>query len=111
MLWEEISGLRNQFGKAWIIGGDFNVVRNRSERINCLSTEKGSQEFGSLVVFSWCVNKVLRPWSLHAIFSEIDTAKIKAGSVVFSLADRYGNDMALSLAMACVYRLQVFKVW
>ncbi|KAH1046043.1 hypothetical protein J1N35_036827 [Gossypium stocksii] len=49
MLWEEIIGLRNQFCKAWIIGGEFNVVRNRSERINCLSTEKGWQEFGEFM--------------------------------------------------------------
>ncbi|KAH1096145.1 hypothetical protein J1N35_013066 [Gossypium stocksii] len=25
-------------------------------------------KLGSLVVFSWCVNKVIRPWSLQAIF-------------------------------------------
>ncbi|KAH1046041.1 hypothetical protein J1N35_036825 [Gossypium stocksii] len=56
-------------------------------------------ELGSLVVFSWCVNKVLRLWSPNAIFSNIDIVKLKDGSVVFSLADRFGNDMALSLAM------------
>ncbi|KAA3481565.1 reverse transcriptase [Gossypium australe] len=49
MLWEEIYGLRNLFCKAWIIGGDFNVVRNRSERINCSSTEKGSKEFDEFI--------------------------------------------------------------
>ncbi|TYI19650.1 hypothetical protein ES332_A07G179200v1, partial [Gossypium tomentosum] len=46
---EEIYGLRNQFCKAWIVGGDFNVVRNRSERINCSSTEKGSKEFDEFI--------------------------------------------------------------
>ncbi|KAH1091149.1 hypothetical protein J1N35_018406 [Gossypium stocksii] len=34
ILWEEIVGLRFQFSSAWILGGDFNVVRNRSERKN-----------------------------------------------------------------------------
>ncbi|KAK8358860.1 hypothetical protein V6Z12_A04G052900 [Gossypium hirsutum] len=49
MLWEEIYGLRNQFCKAWIIGGDFNAMRNRSECINCSSTEKGSKEFDEFI--------------------------------------------------------------
>ncbi|KAK5837520.1 hypothetical protein PVK06_013330 [Gossypium arboreum] len=29
-------------------------------------------EVGSAVVFSWCINKGLIPWSLQAIFSEIE---------------------------------------
>ncbi|KAA3474236.1 non-LTR retroelement reverse transcriptase-like, related [Gossypium australe] len=49
MKWEESSRSRNQFCKAWIIGGDFNVVRNRSERINCSSTVKGSKEFDEFI--------------------------------------------------------------
>ncbi|KAH1063682.1 hypothetical protein J1N35_028669 [Gossypium stocksii] len=68
-------------------------------------------ELGSFVVFSWCVNKVLRPWSLHAIFPDFKIAKLKVGSVVFSLADRNGNDMAFPLVMAGVNRPQVFKAW
>ncbi|KAA3489170.1 putative Transposon TX1 [Gossypium australe] len=48
-LWGEIYGLRNLFCKAWIIGGDFNVVRNCSERINCSSIEKGSKEFDEFI--------------------------------------------------------------
>lgn len=43
-LWEELYGLRSQFSCTWIVGGDFNVVRNKSERINCLGLEKGSWE-------------------------------------------------------------------
>ncbi|TYI34392.1 hypothetical protein ES332_A03G005900v1 [Gossypium tomentosum] len=42
-------------------------------------------EVGSAVVFSWCINKGLRPWSLPTIFSEIKSTKRKAGSIVFSL--------------------------
>ncbi|KAK5819218.1 hypothetical protein PVK06_024189 [Gossypium arboreum] len=33
----------------WNSGRDFNVVRNRSERINCSSTEKGSKEFDEFI--------------------------------------------------------------
>ncbi|KAK5840579.1 hypothetical protein PVK06_009482 [Gossypium arboreum] len=68
-------------------------------------------ELGSSVVFSWCINKELRPWTLHATFFDIETAKCKIGSIVFSLVDRNGNDMAFSLALAGVKRPQVFKAW
>ncbi|KAK5835422.1 hypothetical protein PVK06_011110 [Gossypium arboreum] len=47
--------------------------------------------------------------------AEIGAVKIalelKDGSVVFSLADWNGNDMAFSLALASVNRSQVFKAW
>ncbi|PPS09936.1 hypothetical protein GOBAR_AA10712 [Gossypium barbadense] len=49
ILWEEINGLRNQFSRAWIIGEDFNVVRNRSECINCSGIENGAKEFGEFI--------------------------------------------------------------
>ncbi|MBA0764642.1 hypothetical protein Gotri_013969 [Gossypium trilobum] len=49
IIWDEIFGLRNIFSKAWIIGGNFNVVRNRSERINCSGIERGSKEFGEFI--------------------------------------------------------------
>ncbi|KAK5834295.1 hypothetical protein PVK06_018172 [Gossypium arboreum] len=68
-------------------------------------------ELGSTVAFSWCINKFLRPWSFHAIFSKIENVKLKVRSVVFSLTDWNGNDMAFSLALASVKRSQVFKVW
>ncbi|KAH1033528.1 hypothetical protein J1N35_045702 [Gossypium stocksii] len=32
-------------------------------------------ELGSPKVFSWCINKKLRPWSLHDLFSDIESAK------------------------------------
>ncbi|KAK5786883.1 hypothetical protein PVK06_041531 [Gossypium arboreum] len=68
-------------------------------------------EIGSLVAFSWCVNKALRPWSLLSVFAEIEIAMLKVGNVVFSLADRKGNSMAFSLVMAGVNRMQIFKAW
>ncbi|KAH1055655.1 hypothetical protein J1N35_033720 [Gossypium stocksii] len=49
MLWEEIIGLRSVFSKAWIVGGDFSAVKNRSERIYCSGIEKGSKEFGEFI--------------------------------------------------------------
>ncbi|KAH1122971.1 hypothetical protein J1N35_006131 [Gossypium stocksii] len=68
-------------------------------------------EVGFVVVFSWCINKGLRPWTLQAIFLEIESTKRKAGSIVFSLADRNGNELAFSLALAGVNRTQLFKAW
>ncbi|KAG4203827.1 hypothetical protein ERO13_A04G008800v2 [Gossypium hirsutum] len=68
-------------------------------------------EVGSLVAFSWCVNKVLRPWSLYSVFAEIETAMLMMGNVVFSSVDRNGNGMAFSLTMAGVNQMQLFKAW
>ncbi|TYI18551.1 hypothetical protein ES332_A07G099000v1 [Gossypium tomentosum] len=68
-------------------------------------------EIGSLIVFLWCVNKVLRPWSLQTIFTEIEITMFKVGTVVFSLADKNGNDMTFSLVMVGVNRVQMFKAW
>ncbi|KAK5837869.1 hypothetical protein PVK06_006596 [Gossypium arboreum] len=65
----------------------------------------------SLVVFSWCVNKVMRPWALQAIFADIENDMLKAGTVVFSLVDKNGNEMVFSLVMASVNRAQMFKAW
>ncbi|KAG4204029.1 hypothetical protein ERO13_A04G023350v2 [Gossypium hirsutum] len=67
------------------------------------------RDTGSPVAFSWCIKIFLRPWSLHAIFSKIENVKLKVGSVVFSLTDWNGNDMAFSLALSSVNRSQVFK--
>ncbi|KAH1083943.1 hypothetical protein J1N35_023704 [Gossypium stocksii] len=66
-------------------------------------------EIGSLMVFSWCVNTVLRPWLLQTVFTEIEIAMFKVGTVVFLLVDKNGNEMAFSLAMAGVSRAQMFK--
>ncbi|KAH1084079.1 hypothetical protein J1N35_023840 [Gossypium stocksii] len=46
--------------------------------------------------------KVLRSWSLQSTFAEIEVAKLKVGTVVFSLVGKNGNDMVCSLAMAGV---------
>ncbi|KAA3478414.1 ankyrin repeat-containing protein [Gossypium australe] len=44
-------------------------------------------------------------------FAEIKIAMMKVGNVVFTLTEKKGNDMAFSLAMAGVNRLQMFKAW
>ncbi|TYI38301.1 hypothetical protein ES332_A02G016800v1 [Gossypium tomentosum] len=59
-------------------------------------------ELGSMMVFSWCANKAMRLWSLQAIFAVIESDMFKVENVVFSMADKKGNEMASSLAIAGV---------
>ncbi|KAH1047038.1 hypothetical protein J1N35_037822 [Gossypium stocksii] len=68
-------------------------------------------ELGSIVVFSWCANKLLRPWSLQAIFVGIERDIGKVGNVVFSMAEKNGNEMASSLAIVGINRVKMFKAW
>ncbi|KAG8492001.1 hypothetical protein CXB51_015318 [Gossypium anomalum] len=68
-------------------------------------------EIGSLVVLSWCVNKAMRHWFLQAMFVDIDKDLLKARKVVFSVADRTGNKLAASLAIADINRENLFKAW
>lgn len=42
-------------------------------------------EIGSNVIFNWCANKLMRPWSLQSTFADIERKIEKVGSVVFSL--------------------------
>ncbi|MBA0627807.1 hypothetical protein Godav_022615 [Gossypium davidsonii] len=39
-------------------------------------------ELGSIVVFNWCANKSMRPWSLQATFADIERDIEKVGNVV-----------------------------
>ncbi|KAG8482621.1 hypothetical protein CXB51_024133 [Gossypium anomalum] len=48
--------------------------------------------------------KAMRPWSLQAIFAGIESDKLKVRNVVFSMANKKGNEMAYSLAIAGIYR-------
>ncbi|MBA0844665.1 hypothetical protein Goarm_022859, partial [Gossypium armourianum] len=57
-------------------------------------------ELGSIVVFSWCANKTMRPWPLQEIFVGIERDNVKVGNVVFLMAKKNGNEMASSLAIA-----------
>ncbi|MBA0731800.1 hypothetical protein Golax_022492, partial [Gossypium laxum] len=68
-------------------------------------------EIGSIVVFYWCANKSMRPWSLQAIFVDIERDIEKVGNVVFSMVEKNGNEMASSLAIAGINREEMFKAW
>ncbi|KAG8473214.1 hypothetical protein CXB51_035176 [Gossypium anomalum] len=49
ILWGKLSELRSKFTSQWIVGGDFNVVRCRSERSYCWGSEKGTREFENFI--------------------------------------------------------------
>lgn len=49
LVWEEISKLRGSFSSPWIMGGDFNSIRGRSERSNCIGLLCGMKEFNSFI--------------------------------------------------------------
>ncbi|KAG8500324.1 hypothetical protein CXB51_004215 [Gossypium anomalum] len=68
-------------------------------------------ELGSLVVFYWCANKSMRPWSLQATFADIERDIEKVGNVIFSMAEKNGNKMAYSLAIAGINREEIFEAW
>ncbi|MBA0647620.1 hypothetical protein Goklo_015462, partial [Gossypium klotzschianum] len=51
------------------------------------------------MVYNWCLNKDTRPWSLQTTFSDINRKIEQVGSVVFSMADQKGNEMASTLAV------------
>ncbi|MBA0837984.1 hypothetical protein Goarm_010091 [Gossypium armourianum] len=67
-------------------------------------------EIGSKVVLNWCANKSMRPLSLQSTFTDIERKIEKVGSVVFSMAEKKGNEMASNLAIAGVNRGDMFKV-
>ncbi|TYH21375.1 hypothetical protein ES288_A04G039000v1 [Gossypium darwinii] len=47
--WEEIIEIREQFTNHWIVGGDFNTIRNKSGRSNCVGLLRGSRDFGKSI--------------------------------------------------------------
>ncbi|TYI32171.1 hypothetical protein ES332_A04G040300v1 [Gossypium tomentosum] len=47
--WEEIIEIREQFTNHWIVGGDFNTIRNKSGRSNCVGLLRGSRDFGKFI--------------------------------------------------------------
>ncbi|KAK5844418.1 hypothetical protein PVK06_000556 [Gossypium arboreum] len=49
VLWGVLMELRIQFASPWIMGGDFNVVRCRSERSRCMGSANGSKEFDNFI--------------------------------------------------------------
>ncbi|MBA0705372.1 hypothetical protein Golax_017572 [Gossypium laxum] len=63
------------------------------------------------VVFNWCANKSMRSWSLQSTFADIERKIEKVGSVVFSMADKKGNEMASTLAIVGINHGDMFKAW
>ncbi|KAK8327880.1 hypothetical protein V6Z11_A11G212100 [Gossypium hirsutum] len=45
IFWEEILEVRERSIKFWVLGGDFNAIRNKSERSNCVGLLRGSKDF------------------------------------------------------------------
>ncbi|MBA0827603.1 hypothetical protein Goarm_012373 [Gossypium armourianum] len=68
-------------------------------------------EIGSKMVYNWCLNKDMRPWSLQTTFSDIERKIEQVGSVVFSMAYQKGNEMASTLAIASINHGDMFKAW
>ncbi|KAH1066062.1 hypothetical protein J1N35_031049 [Gossypium stocksii] len=45
----DLLAIKNSFACPWIIGGDFNTIRNRSDRSSCVGLVNGSREFNSFI--------------------------------------------------------------
>ncbi|MBA0702123.1 hypothetical protein Goari_026919, partial [Gossypium aridum] len=58
-----------------------------------------STEAGAVLLALECVNKSMRPWSLQSTFVDIERKIEKVGSVVFSMEEKKGNEMASTLAI------------
>ncbi|KAH1047419.1 hypothetical protein J1N35_038203 [Gossypium stocksii] len=68
-------------------------------------------ELGSIVVFNWYANKLMRPWSLQATFAEIERDIEKVGNVVFLMEEKNGNKMTSFLVIARINHEEMFKSW
>ncbi|KAL4308180.1 hypothetical protein GQ457_01G006150 [Hibiscus cannabinus] len=49
MLWNELRTLKEATEISWIVGGDFNAVRNRSERSSCGNVLVGADKFNQFI--------------------------------------------------------------
>ncbi|KAB2092291.1 hypothetical protein ES319_A02G019800v1 [Gossypium barbadense] len=68
-------------------------------------------ETGSKMVYNWCLNKDMRPWSLQTAFLDIERKIELVGRIVFLMADQKGNEMASTLAVADINSGDMFKAW
>ncbi|TYH36456.1 hypothetical protein ES332_D13G266000v1 [Gossypium tomentosum] len=68
-------------------------------------------DIGSKVVFNWCANKSMRPWSLQSTFADIERKIKKVSSVVFWMAENKVNEMVSTLAIAGINRGDMFNAW
>lgn len=44
-LWDELVGLKANFIEPWCIGGDFNEIKDVSERMGCSRVDRGMKDF------------------------------------------------------------------
>lgn len=49
VMWSEIAGITGLWEDHWVVGGDFNVVRFESERLNCTSRSKAMKLFSEII--------------------------------------------------------------
>ncbi|MFQ6627975.1 hypothetical protein Gotur_007270 [Gossypium turneri] len=61
-------------------------------------------EISSKMVYNWCLNKDMRPWSLQTTFSDIERKIEQVGN-------QKGNEMASTLAIASINHGDMFKAW
>ncbi|KAK5840747.1 hypothetical protein PVK06_009650 [Gossypium arboreum] len=76
-----------------------------------MSKSSLSIELGSKEVFRWIENKGLRLWELDPSFREIDSRLSRLGNVCFVMADKNGNDLVFTLAVAGIRRLGLYNAW
>lgn len=66
-MWDSLVRLKLVYNKPWCLGGDFNEIKNISERKGCSRRVKGMREFNELIdnlqvadlsmmgrKFTWC---------------------------------------------------------
>lgn len=47
--WQELAAVRGLWGESLVVGGDFNVCRFESERLNCTRTSKAMKDFSKAI--------------------------------------------------------------
>lgn len=75
-VWDIFARLKTNFLGLWCMGGDFNEIRNISERIGCSRRDRGMRDFNSMIdqlelfdvpmlgrKFTWCNSQIREKWS------------------------------------------------
>lgn len=47
--WQELAAVRGLWDESWVVGGDFNVCRRESERLNCTRRSKAMKDFSEAI--------------------------------------------------------------